>query len=276
MAHGQRDRGVEAARQEVHQFGAGDVVCVQGTGRIAQIGAVGGFLGHVLVLLGPPKECQYTSAEGENLRQFVPSAVWPLWLFQTMECTSSTEGLHIVHQVISIEETSGRFVLVGELKGDDDFTEYEDAAVEFWRAPLTLRNAFRAEIMNKVINDMRECKVSWSLATAFRAVLRSAHIDFSTVRNLPEEQQVEILQELRECWTAEPICTSVVISFWQRYLCELAAAHAGSRESLAAQLVLKWMPLKADRALPGDLLGTMLKCGFTLVKDRPVSLATRR
>jgi len=186
-----------------------------------------------------------------------------------MECTSSVEGLHIVQQIISIEENTGQFVLVGELKGDDDFTEYEDAAVEFWRAPQSLRSAFRVDLMGKVINDMRECKVSWSLATAVRAVLRSAHVDLST-----EEEQLAVLQELQECWTAEPICTSVVISFWQRYLCEVASAHAHGGAALAAHLVLKWMPLKADRALPGDLLGTLLKSGFILVKDRKVRLTT--
>eukprot|EP00440_Ansanella_granifera_P000644 gb/GFBE01000698.1/.p1 GENE.gb/GFBE01000698.1/~~gb/GFBE01000698.1/.p1 ORF type:complete len:467 (+),score=91.14 gb/GFBE01000698.1/:1-1401(+) len=262
----QRARAAEAALQALAQLGPGDVLCVQGTGQIAQIGAVGGFLGHVLVLLEPPTEIPFQSPEGEDLRQVLPlTCQWPLWAFPTLECTSSVPGLHVSHQLVYVEESSGRFVLVGELRDGFDFTEYEDAVAEFWKAPAVLRSNFRSDILNKVVAEMMACPASWSFVTAMRAVLRSAQVQ----EQQSHSEQLETLSQLRVCWATEPICTSVVISFWQRYLCDLARLGRGDPEAKAAHLVLKWMPLKADRALPGELLCTMLKCGFTLLNESP-------
>lgn len=64
----------------------------------------------------------------------------------------------------------------------------------------------------------------------------------------------------------DPICTSVVIMFWQRWLCKLAsvlAAQQETAEETSSDLILQWFPLKADRSLPGPLLDTMLRCGWT-------------
>lgn len=276
VAMRQKAAAAEAALQDLARLAPGDVLVVQGTGRLAQIGAVGGFLGHVLVILDSPMEVAYNSWQGEELRIVLPDECqWPLWQIQTMECTSGVPGLHVTSQLAYVEELTGRFVLVGEYRDSpqgQDFTEYENAAAEFWRAPDQLRTSFRPQVMSKVVDQMKQCQSSWSFYTAIRAVMRSAHVDCS---GTSEIEQVRALQELQECWESEPICTSVVIELWQRYLCELALQCGGAHMLAAAELVLRWMPLKADRALPGDLLGTMLRCGFTLLEEKSCRLPRR-
>merc|ERR1740130_2021381 len=102
--------------------------------------------------------------------------------------------------------------------------------------------------MTQVLSDMKDNEASWSHFTAALAVLASAKLE--SAEGVQPEQTMEMV---RGCWKREPICTSVVIIFWQRYLCELVAGS----EQQALDLILRWMPLKADRGLPGDLLGAM-------------------
>jgi len=78
----------------------------------------------------------------------------------------------------------------------------------------------------------------------------------------------QLMKETESCWFCDPICTSVVIIFWQRYLCKLAD-HLNkdkSHDSLcieSADLILQFMPLKADRVLPGELHKVLRSCGWT-------------
>ncbi|CAE8674911.1 unnamed protein product [Polarella glacialis] len=254
---------------DVQTLGPGDVVCVQGTDRFSAIGAVGGYLGHVLVVLGQPRLVQGGGDEAEELRTVLPTPMpWPLWLLKTFESTSSVTGLHTSNHVIHVEESTGRFRLLGEIQWGEQFIEYEGAVAEFWKAPAPLRSAFRTDLMNEVLEEMKESQDSWSLFTAVRAVLRSAFVE-------EEADQLATLRELQECWVSKPICTSVIICFWQRYLCKLPAACREDADLHAARMVLQWMPLKADRALPGDLLSTMLKYGWTSLKERSRTLTVR-
>jgi len=87
-----------------------------------------------------------------------------------------------------------------------------------------------------------------------RAVLRSATLDEAPGSNT-------LLDEIQRCWASPPICTSVVIVFWQRYLCKVAAA-TGQTE---VELILKLMPLKADRTLPGELMAGIRQCGWSIM-----------
>merc|ERR1719444_21938 len=50
-------------------------------------------------------------------------------------------------------------------------------------------------------------------------------------------------------------------------VCRPWQLHAGPDR--AAQLILRYMPLKADRALPGDLLKCMRECGWLGVSQVP-------
>merc|ERR1711953_1473143 len=88
--------------------------------------------------------------------------------------------------------------------------------------------------------------------TAIRALFRSAYIN---------KDSQEAIAETRACWANAPICTSVVVTFWQRYLCHWSDKLKLENEINvdAMKLIRRWMPLKADRTLPGDLLAALLR-----------------
>lgn len=127
--------------------------------------------------------------------------------------------------------------------------------MEVWQSPAELRSQLRMDCIDAVLADMVSCEASWSLTTAFRAVTRSAKLS----------RRRDLLGKVQGYWESAPICTSVVTSFWQRYLCSYAHA-TGQRET---DLILKWMPLKADRVLPGELIDTMRSCGWCNIKRVP-------
>lgn len=123
--------------------------------------------------------------------------------------------------------------------------------LEIWRCPSELRRGFRADIMAGVLGDMVDCQADWSYTTAARAVFNSADIAHRARTD-------ELRDEVELSWEAAPICTSIVISFWQRYLQGLAFATGASD----LDLILRWMPLKADRGLPGELLEVLQQSGW--------------
>jgi len=128
--------------------------------------------------------------------------------------------------------------------------------VELWQSPTELRAQIRLDLMAKVITEMKLNQACWSHVTAARSVLTSARI-------VPTEDRNRTMEHVRFCWTREPICTTLVIVFWQRYICELvqnSVPLACGQNADALDLIMRWMPLKADRSLPGDLLGAM-RCG---------------
>jgi len=114
---------------------------------------------------------------------------------------------------------------------------------------------------------MRNHQASWSWSTAMRAVLLSA--------NIPSYNSSHActLDDIRECWLSDPICTSVVIVFWQRYLCQFAEEYNKMMSHQAPTDALDWiyqyMPLKADRTLPGDLLSTLSRSGWAVIDRAP-------
>merc|ERR1719181_863840 len=101
--------------------------------------------------------------------------------------------------------------------------------------------------MTRVLADMKVHEASWSHVTVARAMFSSARLT-SAGSQLPEQT----LNTVKACWEREPICTSVVITFWQRYLCEVAASQDQSPQQ-TLESIMRFMPLKADRGLPGDL-----------------------
>jgi len=155
--------------------------------------------------------------------------------------------------LLYVQPKTGRFSLIGELSSDGStLSLFESEAVELWQSPVEVRSQFRVDIMGQVLTEMKAAEQSWSYATAARAVLKSAALR-------GRKNRATLLRDMQECWDEAPICTSIVIIFWQRYLCHFAHA-VGQRE---LDLVLKWMPLFADRGLPGDLTSSMKKCGWT-------------
>jgi len=252
----------------------GDVLAIKSQGRLTEIGTAHGVLGHVLLVLSPPTNVIRQTDEGLSLQ-----AVWPgdeveeIWRVRTLESTRQEKGLHEAEMLLYVDRNSGQLILIGEDRDDGTLVMTEHETVELWQSPAELRSQIRIDLMAGVLSEMKENEASWSHVTVARAILSSAQL---TVEGIPAEQAMEMV---RACWLREPICTSVVIIFWQRYLCELACGFAPeehqqsfSSESVAQQsldLLLRWMPLKADRGLPGDLLGAMKSVGWVTVAQIP-------
>jgi len=199
-------------------------------------------------------------------------AVWPghdveeIWRVHTMESTRSEQGLHEAEMLLYVDRATGQLVLIGELQSSGTLVITEHEGVELWQSPAELRCQIRIDLMAHVLSDMKRNEASWSHVTVARALISSAQLTSGPGR--PEET----MQLVRECWKREPICTSVVIVFWQRYLCEFAACVEEKEENLTQStldMIMRWMPLKSDRGLPGDLLGAMRTVGWVTVAQVP-------
>jgi hypothetical protein len=174
-----------------------------------------------------------------------------VWIVETGEACRSAEGFKETELLMYVN-ARGQIMIFGEVSEEDNsLRQYESAAqAQLFCCPPELREQCSLEDMNKIVMQMRHREASWSWGTAVRAFLLSA--------DLSEDADLE---NIKRCWKSDPICTSVVIIFWQRYLCKLA----DSLDEDAMDWILEWMPLKADRALPGELMSTMEKCGWIVI-----------
>lgn len=240
----------------------GDVLstCDHGGGRLWDIGRAGGFMGHTFVVTARPRRVSWNSrhAEEQNLE-----AIWPkgdvseIWAVRIMESMRDVAGLHEAEAYVYVDG-QGQLILIGETchrAGELFFQDPE--LVELWQSPAELRSSFRLDLMQESLEETRAQigDFGWSVTTAARAVLTNA--------NIPQGAGEA---EIAACWQQEPICTSIVIALWQRYLCKLAQALSAAGTSVKPiDLIMRWMPLKADRGLPGELLSTMQKAGWVRI-----------
>jgi len=251
----------------------GDVLNVKSSGRLNEIGTAHGFMGHVLLVLSAPISILRASGEGHFLQEaWPPGDVEEIWKVRTLESTRAEEGLHEADLLLYVDQSTGQLLLLGEVQIDNTLVLMENEQVELWQSPAELRAQIRVDLMQKVLMEMKINEASWNYVTAARAVLSSARL----VGPGPDPERT--MDVVRACWKREPICTSVVIIFWQRYLCELAAAGLDitigglpplRHSARPLDLILQWMPLKADRGLPGDLLGAMRTAGWVSVAQVP-------
>lgn len=216
-------------------------------------------MGHVLLVVAPPVPIPFNSKEACELQDVWPSEnVRNIWRIPTVESTRANTGLHLSHMLAHLEHGTGRLILIGEIAGPDPsgaLSAIENEVADIWQSPYELRRGLCANIISEVLRDMLECQSSWSLTTAARAVFKSAELHWSN-------DEVGFVSGVEASWDTAPICTSVVISFWQRYLCKYARCTGQSE----MRMILEFMPVKADRGLPGELIAAMQKCGW-----RPVT-----
>jgi len=246
---------------------AGDVISVTGNDRIPQLGAHGGFMGHVLVVLSKAQRLPAGSPEGSQMCEHLKMcSACDLWKLRTLESTRSKSGLHFADLLLRYDDQSGRLILVGELSIDStNLSIIDSEAVDVWQSPPALRNNFRLDLMEQVVADMKDKQVDWSFVTAAWALLSVFHS--------PEKSSNgKSLQEIQDSWDLSPICTTVVIVFWQRYLLGLAnesnflRGHENQEDSV--KMILQWMPLNAYGVLPGTLTKVLCDSGWV----RPKSL----
>eukprot|EP00747_Dinoflagellata_sp_TGD_P065949 gnl/TRDRNA2_/TRDRNA2_154582_c0_seq1.p1 gnl/TRDRNA2_/TRDRNA2_154582_c0~~gnl/TRDRNA2_/TRDRNA2_154582_c0_seq1.p1 ORF type:complete len:373 (+),score=49.22 gnl/TRDRNA2_/TRDRNA2_154582_c0_seq1:72-1190(+) len=263
----QRQRSFGSSEQRISFETAvvpGDILYIPGQGRLVQVGTAGGLMGHVMLILAVPKRVR----PGDPTYEVLAAHIWPdgnnepaaVWLVPTMESTTTKAGLYETHMVLAADRKSGKLVVIAELDSDRELGVLSGReAVEIWTSPAQLRAQVRDDRVAEVRDDMHADgagEENWSLTTALSAIFRKANSFNNTVAN-----PSLLLEEIQECWDSQPICTSVPIIFWQRFICLLAEEQSLS----AVDLIMKWMPMKADRAMPADLLDTFRKCGWSML-----------
>lgn len=228
----------------------GDVLNIKGDGNLMDIGVNGGFFGHAVLVSGVPELVSEKSELRESLGEHWPSSARSLLKVPTIESCRASAGLHKTE--LLIHQHSGRFDLVGEVDADGDLSYYfSSETVEVWQSPPELRGRFCTRTMQRVLEAMSAAEADWSYATAVRALLRPAALSL-------DSDDTDLVAQAQASWTAAPICTSVPIVFWQRYLCQIAKS-SGSSE---AAFIRRWMPVSADRTLPTELSVMMKRCGW--------------
>jgi len=220
---------------------------------LTRLGASGGFMGHVLLAVSEPQPVSAKSSIGEIFREFSGDGKNRLVRVNVVECARQRPDLSECSLILFITSEGGVFVC-GE--DDGDLFKYDEPEeMHIWHCPSTFRGKqnFNVDIMHQVLGDMRANSCTWSWATAVRAFLLSGEL-------APDADVPITLKEIQASWQVEPICSSIVVTFWQRYLHRIAEIkHDDSLE-----LIMKHMPLKADRVLPGELLQSLLSSGWTL------------
>lgn len=243
----------------------GDVLVVGGGGALLQIGAIGGYFGHVILATAPARCIEAGSMSARELQSVWPQGVMQLWEVPFVESTRAVGGLHEGNLLLYVEQPSGTIKIAAEISRDGSCYPCESEPVELWQSPLQLRELIRKNssqaLVAETLSEMRKEMAfsNWSELTAVKAALMGSSLD----RNA---ENTKALAMIRDSWNAMPICTSVAIVFWQRLLCKLAPLlNFGAQQSLSdlsLSLIHKWMPVRADRSLPNDMLTALSKSGW--------------
>lgn len=225
---------------------------------MSRIGVAGGFMGHVLLVVAEPKPLTKMSDVWYAFRKMARGER-SLFSVDVVECSRGSEGLCEIKVVLSLDP-SGQVLICGEYAGSEIFINVNAAAdeIHIWQCPARFRkDNFHRDLMSKVLDDMRTHQQNWSWSTAVRAVFFSSEISSRI-------DKCATMKEIQGSWHAEPICTSIVVIFWQRYLQCLAGPECID----PLELILQVMPLRADRVLPGELFNAMLSRGWSMWQPR--------
>lgn len=96
----------------------------------------------------------------------------------------------------------------------------------------------------------------WSLRTGIKALTTTGKLTkLKKMRQSRIDATLEMAR-IKGAWVTRPICTSTVIRTWQRYLVSLAG---DDEEALA--LIMKYCPLKSDRAMPTEMMTVLRETG---------------
>merc|ERR1719265_2822777 len=77
---------------------------------------------------------------------------------------------------------------------------------------MALRKSLRLDLVHQAKEELKATGHNWSKWTAAKSVFQDAKLDPKTLTE----------SKLKEYWDRKPICTSIAIMFWQRYLWKLA------------------------------------------------------
>lgn len=167
---------------------------------------------------------------------------------------------------------SGQVHLVGDRPEGTGAIEklQKPVPVKFLIHPLRSSNhlAMDRALFGQALQEMAQRSQKWSLRTALNA-MASARTALDPGDYPTRADRAKLMDSLEESWESPPICAAVAIGVWQRYL-ELACAAScprGDARASAAQHILRWMPLVADRTMPSVLVKVLTRCGWILASS---------
>lgn len=222
---------------------------------LSRLGATGGFMGHVVLVVSVARPLNPFSEVGQAFKTYRMDGPNKLYIVNTVECSRSSSGLS-ESSLIFYTTTEGRIFACGEVDGNNVFQFDDCEEMHIWLSKKELRTSnFRCDVMQEVLRNMKTKQQNWSWSTAVRAFLLSGNISSGSDASMS-------LEQIQASWEAEPICSSIVVIFWQMYLHRLAVIlHVDPLD-----MILNHMPLKADRVLPGELLCCLKAQGWTLLQ----------
>mmetsp|Transcript_99258 Transcript_99258/g.173356 ORF Transcript_99258/g.173356 Transcript_99258/m.173356 type:complete len:251 (+) Transcript_99258:2-754(+) len=245
---------------------------------MARIGGAGGMFGHVLLATAAPRCIQKHTLEASEFLDVWPAGkVREIYQVPIIESTRSTEGIHETSLLLYVKPQSGKVLLIGEVDKKGTIATFENEhpeEIEVWQCPPELRDASCRDLKEAVLEEMKENQANWSWYTAVRAFLLPAAAESQPSGLTAQSDQQQFLSEVQECWKGAPICSSLPVIFWQRYLLKLSQSGRASDQVLkkmsSIELIKTYMPLKSDRSLPGDLLQFLQASGWKNVQQTPL------
>jgi hypothetical protein len=121
---------------------------------------------------------------------------------------------------------------------------------------------FNSEAFAAAIDQCARESQRWSKKTALKA-LAARPKGLNPDKYTDAESRGKLMAQLRTRWEQRPICSSVAILVWQRYF-ELVAGPMPDSDNLAAQQILRWMPVLNDKTLPSGLVNILSTRGWVL------------
>jgi len=171
-------------------------------------------------------------------------------------------SVHDSNRAVRGVRRSGRASSAGIMPGDhltERFVESDGSVLAIFRSDIR-RKKLDEEAFENAVSEVEQQKLGWSLRTASRAVMSKAvgNSRFCKDEYAGEAGMQRMSAELRAHWAKDPICTTVPIRVWQRYLFEVWDGD----DMAAAAEVLRVMPCRGDRTLPSELWAALLETGL--------------
>lgn len=225
---------------------------------------------HCVMSIGQMRPSHRTAA---SIKQEMPELDgMDFFSCDTIESTRSMQGKEIVwYPATSFfarsRQTKEAFLVADIGKGTEALVLCaEPVQVKLLMHPFRRGNggpAFDLQAFRKALEVSAEASQHWSIKTAVQGFMtrRDGGLD---PNDYPDPQsRVALMQDLQRRWEMRPICTSVAIMVWQRYF-KFVSGCGPEATDLAAQRILRWMPLLSDKTLPSALIKELSKCGWVM------------
>jgi hypothetical protein len=215
---------------------------------------------------------------GKMLKQEMPELRGTdIYSCQTIESThaSLTSGKEIVWYVaksyIARNRVTGEAMLVADIADGEDTLEFFEKPVQVKMLMHPCRPGHGAPPFDKsafaqALEVCAQTSKAWSIKTAVNGILKRRDLQALDPEAYPDAaSRAALLEGMKKRWETRPICTSVAIMVWQRYfmLSSIGSSRAEATD-IAAQNILRWMPLLSDRTLPSGLIKELSKCGWVM------------